>query len=154
MIRAFSATDKVYSTNGDAVILPIKAWVKNSDNGDYYLELTCGAEYNDYMQANNIIVAPTPNGDQAFRIRSVTKKSKKLEVKAWHIFYDSANYLIADSYAVNLDCSAALAHFNGATDNLSPFTTSSDVLTVNSFRCVRKSLAECVNTVLESWGGH
>lgn len=154
MIRAFRATDKLYNSNGDAVILPTKARVINSDNGDYYLDLTCGTEYNEYMQANNIIVAPTPKGDQAFRIRTVTKRNKKLEVKAWHVFYDSQNYLIADSYAVNLNCNAALDHFNNATDNPSPFTVSSDVTKVNTFRCVRKSLAECINTVLERWGGH
>lgn len=154
MIRAFNTTDKIYQTNGDAVIQAIKARVKNSDNGDYYLELTCGIEYNDYMQANNIIVAPTPRGDQAFRIRTVTKNKKKLEVKAWHVFYDSQNYLIADSYAVNLNCNAALDHFNNATDNPSPFTVSSDVTKVNTYRCVRTSLAECISTILERWGGH
>ena len=154
MIRAFNTTDKVYQTNGDAVIQAIKARVKNSDNGDYYLELTCGIEYNDYMQANNIIVAPTPRGDQAFRIRTVTKNKKKLEVKAWHVFYDSQNYLIADSYAVNLNCNAALDHFNNATDNPSPYTVSSDVATINTYRCVRTSLAECISTILERWGGH
>ena len=154
MIRAFNATDKLYSSNGDAVIAATKARVKNSDNGDYYLELTCGSEYSEFIQANNIIVAPTPRGDQAFRIRTVTKKDKKLEAKAWHVFYDSQNYLIADSYAVNLNCNAALDHFNNATDNPSPFTMSSDVLAVNSYRCVRTSLAECIKTVLERWGGH
>ena len=154
MIRAFNATDKTFTTNGDAVIMPTRARVKNSDNGDYYLELTCGIEYNEYMQANNIIVAPTPRGDQAFRIRTVTKNKKKLEVKAWHVFYDSNNYLIADSYAVNLNCNAALDHFNNATDNPSPFTMLSDITTLNSYRCVRTSLAECISTVLERWGGH
>lgn len=154
MIRAFNATDKLYDTNGEVVIAAIKARVKNSDNGDYYLELTCGTEYNEYIQANNIIVAPTPRGDQAFRIRTVTKKSKRLEAKAWHVFYDSQNYLIADSYAVNMNCNAALNHFNAATDNPSPFTMSSNINTINTYRCVRTSLAECISTVIERWGGH
>ena len=154
MIRAFNSIDKLYSSNGDAVIAATKARVKNSDNGDYYLELTCGTEFNDFIQANNIIVAPTPRGDQAFRIRTVTKRNKKLEAKAWHVYYDSQNYLIADSYAVNMNCNAALDHFNNATDNPSPFTVSSNVDSINTFRCVRKSLAECIETVLERWGGH
>ena len=154
MIRAFNSIDKLYISNGDAVIAATKARVKNSDNGDYYLELTCGTEFNDFIQANNIIVAPTPRGDQAFRIRTVTKRNKKLEAKAWHVYYDSQNYLIADSYAVNMNCNAALDHFNNATDNPSPFTVSSNVDSINTFRCVRKSLAECIETVLERWGGH
>ena len=154
MIRAFSTTDKLYSSNGDAVIAAIKARVKNSDNGDYYLELTCGTEYNEFIQANNILVVPTPRGDQAFRIRTVTKKSNRLEVKALHVFYDADNYLIDDSYAVNMNCNEALDHFNNATDTESPFTMLSNVATINSFRCIRKSLTECIKTVLERWGGH
>ena len=41
-----------------------------------------------------------------------------------------------------------------ATEPISPFSTISDVTTVNSFRCVRKSLYEAILTVLERWGGH
>lgn len=155
MIKVFNALDKDYTSNGDAVIIPLKARVKNSDNGEFYLEMTCGTEYNDYIQPNNILVAPTPQGEQAFRISSnITKTKKKITVKAWHIFYDSNNYLIADSYAVNMTCNDALNHFNSATDNPSPFTMYSDIISTNTFRCVRKSLAECINTVLERWGGH
>lgn len=154
MIRVFNATDKAYSTNGDAVILATKARVKNADNGDYYLELSCGTEYSEYMQENNIIVVPTPQGDQAFRIRTTTKSKRKIEVKAWHVYYDSLNYVIADSYAVDMTCNAALNHFNAATDNTSPFTVSSNITTINSYRCVRTSLAECIDTIIERWGGH
>lgn len=154
MIKVFNATDRDYSNNGDAVIVPIKARVRNSDNGDYYLDLTCGVEYNDYLKANNIIVCPTPQGEQAFRIRDITKNKKRLEVKAWHVFYDSQNYVIADSYAVNMTCNEALNHFNAATDNPSPFTMLSDITSINSYRCVRTSLTECITTVIERWGGH
>lgn len=154
MIKAFNATDKNYSSNGDAVILATKARVKNSDNGDYYLELTCGTEFSDYIQANNIIVVPTPQGEQAFRIRTVTKKNKKLEAKAWHVYYDSLNYVIADSYAVNMTCNEALQHFNAATDTTSPFTMSSNITSINSYRCVRTSLAGCIDTIIDRWGGH
>lgn len=154
MIKLFNAADKNYSSNGDVVIQAIKARVKNSDNGDYYLELTCGTEYSEFMQNNNIIVAPTPQGAQAFRIRTVTKSKKRIEVKAWHVFYDSQNYVIADSYAVNMTCNEALNHFNAATDTASPFTMLSNITSINSYRCVRTSLAECINTVIERWGGH
>jgi phage minor structural protein len=154
VIRVFSDTDKIYTSNGDAVINATKARVHNSDNGDYYLELTCGSEYSQYIIPNNILVVPTPDGAQGFRIRSVSKMSKKLEVKAWHVFYDGLNYLIADSYAVNLTCQQALDHFNAATDTLSPFTMSSNIQTLNTYRCVRTSLTECIYTVIERWGGH
>ena len=155
MIKVFSPADTVFTTNGDAVINATRAVVHKVDNGDFYLELECGLEFIDYIKANNIIVAPTPQGDQAFRLEAPIETTRtKIKAKAWHVFYDSENYLIADSYVVEKNCNAALDHLNKATDNPSPFVTLSDVRTINSFRCVRQSLAEAVNTVLERWGGH
>lgn len=154
MIKIFSTTDRDFSSNGDIVISPTYAVIHKEDNGDYSLSLTCGLEYADYVKKENIIVAPTPQGAQAFRIRTAEKSRSKITVKAYHVFYDSENYLIADSYVVNKNCNDALDHLNNATDNVSPFTTLSDVETVNSYRCVRKSLYEAINTVLERWSGH
>ena len=154
MIRVFAPSDTVFTNNGDAVIVATLAVVHKQDNGDYYLELQCGLEYIDYVKPKNIIVVPTPQGSQAFRILQVETTRTKIIAKAWHLFYDSENYLIADSYVVDKNCNDALDHLNNATDNPSPFTTLSDVTTVASFRCVRKSLFEAVNTILERWGGH
>lgn len=154
MLRVFSPSDTDFTSNGDVVIQATLAVVHKTDNGDYYLELQCGLEYVDFVKSENIIVAPTPQGAQAFRIENVELTRTKISVKAWHRFYDSKNYLIADSYVVDKNCNDALDHLNSATDNESPFTTLSDVQTVASYRCVRKSLYEAINTVLERWGGH
>lgn len=154
MIRVFGTTDKVFTSNGDAVLRPLKAKVHKADNGDYYLDLETGLEWADYIVAGNIVVADTPQGDQAFRIDNPRKTRSKIVTKAWHVFYDSENYLIADSYVVDKDCNDALDHLNSATTPVSPFETVSDVPTANSFRCVRKSLYEALQTVIERWGGH
>lgn len=154
MIRLFSSTDKNFTTNGDVVLHPLKAKVHKEDNGDYYLDIETGIEYVDYLVEGNIIVANTPQGDQAFRITNPEKTRSKITVKAWHVFYDSKNYLIEDSYVVNKNCNDALDHLNNATEPQSPFTTISDVGATNSFRCVRKSLYEAIQTVIERWGGH
>ena len=154
MIRVFEPTDKDFTGNGDIVILPTKAKVTKKDNGDYYLELEAGTKYADYLTGGRIIVADTPQGAQAFRISDVTQKSAKVSLKAWHVFYDSKNYLIADSYVVDMTANAALGHLNGATEPRSEFATVSDVQTIDSFRCVRKSLYEAIQTVVERWGGH
>lgn len=154
MIRIFAPSDTDFTSNGDAVINATLAVVHKADNGDFYLELQCGLEYIDYIKPKNIVVVNTPQGAQAFRIRYVETTRSKITAKALHLFYDSENYLIADSYVVDKNCNDALDHLNSATDTVSPFTTLSDVQTVASFRCVRKSLFEAVNTVLERWGGH
>lgn len=154
MIRVFEPTDKSFTTNGDIVILPTKAKVTKKDNGDYYLDLEASTKYADYLTSGRIIVADTPQGAQAFRISDVTKKSTKVSLKAWHVFYDSKNYLIADSYVVDMTANAALDHLNEATEPKSEFATISDVQSIDSFRCVRKSLYEAIQTVIERWGGH
>lgn len=154
MIRVFEATDKSFTSNGDCVIQPTKAKVTKEDNGDYYLDLEAGTKYADYLTSGRIVVADTPQGAQAFRISDVTKKSTKVSLRAWHVFYDSKNYLIADSYVVDMTANAALDHLNDATEPRSEFVTVSDVQTIDSFRCVRKSLYEAIQTVIERWGGH
>jgi phage minor structural protein len=75
-------------------------------------------------------------------------------IRGLHIFYDSANYIIKDSYVVDKNCNDALDHLNSATDIVSPFTTISDITSTFSYRCVRKSLQEAVSDVIERRGGH
>lgn len=154
MIKVFGQADTSFSSNGDIVIQPSKALVHKMDNGDFYLDLECSLDYLESIIPNNIIVAPTPQGEQAFRIFSVTTTRRKITAKCLHLFYDANNYLIVDSYVVNKNCNDALDHLNNATDNTSPFTTLSDIRTINSYRCVRTSLAQAINVILERWGGH
>lgn len=154
MIKLFGQTDKVFSTNGDIVINPLKAIVHKEDNSDYYLDLETDLSYVDYLTEGRIIVAPTPQGEQAFRITNPQKTRSKITIRAYHVFYDSEDYIIRDSYVVDKNCNDALDHLNNATDQTSPFTTLSDVTTINSYRCVRKSLFEALEVVLERWGGH
>ena len=154
MIRVFSPNDKIFTSNGDIVLKPLKAKVHKEDNGSFYLDLETSLDYIDDLTANRIVVANTPQGEQAFRITNAEKTRKKISAKCYHVFYDSQNYLITDSYVVDKNCNDAIDHLNNATDNTSPFTTVSDVTAINSFRCVRKSLYEAINTVIERWGGH
>lgn len=154
MVKVFGKTDTVFTTNGDVVLHPLKAKVRKEDNGAFYLDLETDLEFSDYMEDGNIVVAPTPQGDQAFRITDPQKNSYRIKTKALHVFYDSQNYLIADSYVADMNCNNALDHLNTATEPVSPFTTTSDVGSVNSYRCIRKSLYQAIQTVLERWGGH
>ena len=154
MIKIFGQTDTNFSSNGDKILQPTKCRIHKQDNGEYYADIECSPDYADYIQNGRIVVCPTPTGDQPFRFLNPELNRSKIKVKAKHVYYDSENYLIKDSNVVNKNCNQALEHLNAATDNESPFTTVSDVTSINSFRCVRKSLNEAVNVVLERWGGH
>lgn len=154
MIKLFNSTDLTFDSNGDKIINATKAIVHKEDNGEFYLDFECDLSYINNIVENNILVANTPQGDQAFRIGNVSKTKYKILTKAKHVFYDSQNYLIADSYVVDKDCAGAMYHLNAATEPTSPFATFSDITAVGSFRCVRKSLYEALKTVQERWGGH
>lgn len=154
MIKLFGTTDTDFSSNGDAVIQPFKAKVHKEDNGKFYLMIEADISYVDLLTANRIIVADTPQGTQAFRIKNPEKTKHKITIKAPHISYDAQNFVIADSYVVDKNCNDAMDHLNSATDNPSPFQTYSDIATVDSYRCVRTSLYDAFSTVLERWGGH
>lgn len=169
MIKLFNEDATTFETNGEVVLNPTYAVVHKEDNGDYYLDLeaqlteetrTIPSEegqiltINDYIQPNKILVANTPTGNQPFRITNIEKTRRKVKLQAKHLTYDTENYVIQDSYVVDMTCNQALDHLNTATDTTSPFTTTSDITTINSYRCVRKSLWEAIQVVLERWGGH
>lgn len=154
MIKLFGTTDTDFSSNGDAFIQPFKAKVHKEDNGKFYLNVEADISYVDFLTANRIIVADTPQGAQAFRIKNPEKTKNKIKIKAQHISYDAQNFVIADSYVVDKNCNDAMDHLNRATDNPSPFHTYSDIATVDSYRCVRTSLYDAFSTVVERCGGH
>lgn len=154
MLKLFGQTDTYFNTNGDKVIKPLRAIIHKEDNGSFYLDLEVDLSYVDDVAKDRIIIANTPQGEQAFRIGNIEKTKHKIKAICKHVYYDSENYLIADSYVVEKNCNDALDHLNSATDNTSPFTTISDITTINSYRCVRRTLSEAIEVVLERWGGH
>ena len=154
MIKLFSPADKQFNSNGDKIITPIKALVHKQDNGDFYLELEVETSFVDYLKPRCILVAPTPQGEQGFRISKIQKNRGKISVRANHLFYDSENYVIKNKAIVEKDCDAALKELNTATDYESPFQVSSNVSTISSWFYSRSSLCSAIQTIVEKWGGH
>lgn len=154
MITIHETTATDLTTNGLKVLQPLRSVVRKEDNGDYYLDIRDQAANSDLYLRDRIIAVDTPWGRQGFRVAYYKTKGQTIDVRAYHIFYDSRNYLIEDSYVVSQDGDYALDHLNSATDQTSPFTTISDVTATNSIRIVRKSLYEAAIAVQERWGGH
>ncbi len=154
MIKLFDITDRDFSSNGDAVLQPYKAIVHKEDNGEYYLELETDLKWADILTANRIIAVDMPAGQQAFRIINPIQTGTKITLRANHVFYDSENYLIADSFAESKTCEQALNQFNNALEPSSSFTVSSDITTIESYRPVRESFRTVIETMIERWGGH
>lgn len=154
MIILFNDTATDFTSLGLKVLQPLTAVVRKEDNGDYTLDLRDHSTNAHLYIRDYIIAVDTPWGRQGFRVGTSKVKGTKVDIKAYHLFYDSKNYLIEDSYVVVNDGSYALDHLNSATDQTSPFTTISDVTTTTSLRIVRKNLYTAVLSVVERWGGH
>ncbi|WP_101486044.1 phage tail spike protein [Winkia sp. UMB0889B] len=116
-----------------------------------------------HIVLENIVAAPVPRLEQrqGFRISEVvTTLEGMLEVTAFHVFYDLAANLIADTYVVNKTAKGALTQILGAANTKHGFTaTSSDTVTRSSARLVRMPIAAALmdagedNTFAARWGG-
>lgn len=116
-----------------------------------------------HIVLENIVAAPVPRLEQrqGFRISEVvTTLDGMLEVTAFHVFYDLAANLIADTYVVNKTAKGALTQILGAANTKHGFTaTSSDTVTRSSARLVRMPIAAALmdagedNTFAARWGG-
>ena len=156
MIKVYDSNEKLFATNGIKILTPLKAEITKIDNGDYYIELKDLIENIDYYQKGMIVRVDTPWGVQGFRCDNPSISNNKIECKAWHVSYDSENYIIKDAYAVDKNCNDTLNHFNDNTDTTSPFNVFSDISTIMSSRAVRKSLFEVFTWLIgaDKFGGH
>ena len=156
MIKVYDANEKLFNHNGIKILHPEICELTKKDNGDYYLEIRDSIDNVDFYQKGMIIRASTMWGEQAFRCTNPVVSSTRVDVKAWHVFYDSMNYLIKDVNIVDKTCNYAMNHVNSNTDIPSPFTTLSDITKQVSTRIVRKTLYDTfVDFIDESkFGGH
>ena len=154
MIKVFGAGEKIFNSNGDKILNPLKAVITKEDNGDYSLVLETSINDKDYIEQGKIIVCDTPWGKQGFRVYNPQKKNNKITCTCKHLYFDADNYLIADNYVVDRNCNYALDWFNSNTEPASPFTTSSDIQELGTLRIVRKSFTEAISEIINVWGGH
>lgn len=154
MIKIYEPTEVLFDHNGLKILHPTKAEIYIEDNGDYYIDVESSIDDLEYLQEGMIIRAATRWGEQGFRLTNPVRKNNKISVKGYHLWKDSSKYIIFNSYVENKNCNDALDHLNSACDVGTPFTTISDITTINSTRIVRQSLEESIATVIEKWGGH
>jgi phage minor structural protein len=154
VIKVFDRTEKLFNNNGLKILHPTKAEIYIEDNGDYYIEIESNVEDIDYLQEGMIVRVNTRWGEQGFRLINPERKNNKIKIKGYHLWKDSSRYVIENSYVENRDCNYALDHFNNACESTTPFTTISDVESLNSARIIRKTLEETIAILIERWGGH
>lgn len=167
MITVHDRTATTFTTTGLGVLDReiINPIVTEELGGEFSLTFTYPADgpAATRLVLENIVAAPVPGLEQrqGFRISEVvTTIEGLLEVTAFHVFYDLAANLIADTYVVNKTAKGALTQILGAANTKHGFTaTSSDTVTRSSARLVRMPIAQALmdagedNTFAARWGG-
>ncbi len=169
MIKVFQPDDTDFTSAGDVVVQALKAVVHKEEDSEFYLDLEAGAKYSAWLDGGNIVIATTPQGEQAFRIRDTQKTRYKVNLRAKHIYFDAEDYFIphcdvsnpnfdpTDPGSALVDCNMALTQINEATDRTSPFTVGSDItrssMEKDPYTVENKSLLEAIKEIQDKFGG-
>lgn len=128
MLRIYDACEKKFEDNGICSLKVYHANVINKVNGDYYLELETSLEQGTYLCQGNIITAEMiDNSIEAFRIKNISIDDERIKIKAWHVFYDSKNYILENVEVANMNGALAMQWVTEHTETLNPFTVNSDI---------------------------
>ncbi|HEM5168011.1 TPA: phage tail protein [Streptococcus suis] len=155
MICLYAADESLFEHNGLGILDNDlkKCHVEEELNNLYTLtaKYPLWAKFGKSIRNGMIIKAPTPNGDQLFRIYQSKPSMGMLEIHAFHIFYDLAFNFIEDTNIVSKSGQAWLQQLSQNTQYRHPFTFFSDISTVAGSRVVRKNCVEILlNTSLDN----
>ena len=154
MIRRYLPSETLWEHN-KFVLKPINATVTEEANGMFELEIELpkGTELN----KRDIITAPTPRGEQPFRVYRIVKTLYGIRVNAKHIFYDLADSLLLDARPTNQNAQGALQTIITAS-GLTGWTYFSDITKIGTAYYIRKNPVEAImgadNCLLKVWGGN
>ncbi|BDR64417.1 phage tail spike protein [Clostridium tetani] len=161
MINVYDSKETNFEHNGLAVLDScISCTVEEELNGYYGLEL----EYPmfstkaKYLIEDNIIKAPTPQGNQLFRIYRKVKNMSSITIYARHICCDLLDNFIESYRTGNVTGDTAI---QGILNNLqykTKFKGFSDISTIADAYYVRKNPIEILignnnNSFINRWGG-
>lgn len=155
MIKIFNSDDKDFSTAGNIIINPTKCIEtrKKSLNG-WYIDVEVQIKYKDYIEQDMLCVVKTKSklNPQAFRIKNIEKKQRKIVFQARHVMFDAEDYFLLDVRPTKQNGQNTLSYINQRTDKISPFAVSSNVTIQNTAYFIRKNMLEAWTIVEERWG--
>ena len=99
-IRVYEPTEKKFNNNGLKALHPLFAEITKVKDGDYFLEIEDVLDNLEYYQKGMIIRTNTPWDIQGFRCDNPRVENNRVYVKAWHLFYDSKNYVIPRKHKI------------------------------------------------------
>lgn len=163
MITLYEANETDFTHNGIGVLDNniYDATVEEELNGLFIFKFSYPlfAPYGTKIDGMSIIKAPTPDGDQLFRVVTPKPSMGELTVQCYHIFYDLTENLIEDIFIQTTNGNGAMNRLSAGCQYKHLFTFYSDIPTIASTRIVRKNPVEAVldnsqdNSFINRWGG-
>lgn len=136
MIRIYNGKTTEFTTNGVIMNEWTELTVVEALNGEYTISgrypITDSMKYMELLKGS-ILLAPTPNGYQPFRIFTVDKNLQDVSIEGFHVFYDLAGNNVPSGFYVRGNGDTAIKKMLEFCENEHPFTGSSDVKEVHSF---------------------
>lgn len=160
MIRLYDATETVFEHNKNVLANVLFCEVEEEEAGLFSATFETPIDLR--IVENKIFVAKTPRGEQAFRIKKITKKlfeGKKIyEVYGRHIFYDLLDNFLLNIRPTNVTAQGALHAILTGAETPHQFSSSSNVPGASTANYVRMNPVQAImgqneNSVLARWGG-
>lgn len=155
MIRLFERGETVFNHNKN-VLSPISCFVLEEANGMFELEIE--VPKTTAIANGDVVKAPTPRGEQLFRVYRHVKTLKGKKFNAEHIFYDLSKNFLVNINPNNVTCQTALQSVLSGTEYSSGFTGTSDIGTLNTSKYERLNPIQAIigdaNSILNLWGGN
>ncbi|PGW24557.1 endopeptidase [Bacillus thuringiensis] len=163
MITLYKPNETDFTHNGIGILDNniYEAEVEEILNGVYTLRFKYPlfAPHGLEIDGQYLIKAPTPDGDQLFRIANPHPTNGEVQVFCYHIFYDLVDNFLEDTNIVGKSGMGALDQVKGALQYPTKFDFYSDIENIANARLVRKNPVEFLldngqdNSFLNRWGG-
>ncbi|KXY06427.1 phage tail spike protein [Bacillus sp. FSL K6-0067] len=163
MITLYKPNEADFTHNGIGILDNniYEAEIEEILNGVYTLRFKYPlfAPHGLEIDGQYLIKAPTPDGDQLFRVANPHPTNGEVQVFCYHIFYDLVDNFIEDTNIVNKTGFGALDQVKGALQYPTKFDFYSDIGNMANARLVRKNPVEFLldngqdNSFLNRWGG-
>ena len=156
LIRLYEQNTTNFANNGLTILHPISCKIKrNLQEYTYQLEMTHLLNDKGMMLVEDRIIGFK---DQFFRISSIRKNLKEVNIVANHVFFDLNKNFIEDINIRDKTGGMALSQILNGTSYKHSFTATSDIDTVASSRMVRKNVVTALigdidNSFINRWGG-
>lgn len=152
MIKSFHPSATVFTTNGERIIQALKC-IEHRELGDWYVDLIAPLEFKTYLQKDYILLVQTKEkGNQPFRINN-PKITDKIDVRAYHVGFDTKNYAVELSTVVNGNAQTCLNMLSTEIDGSHPFTFTSAISTLKSFSVLDSSLFNALVQIADEYNG-